>query len=146
MANYVKSFMAKNNDIVDKKARDGIKNFILLMLGAPVVKVELDPQHLDLCVNRTCDMMSESTKAKQWCESKRLMVAQDGSLAHAKLVLGRIRSKFGYYGSIDTKGVTKKSRSIGANSFVPLDGRELLNEGERQYLEWQFKVFGEDDK
>lgn len=137
--------MAKKVQIGDEKVRGSIKDYILLMLGAPVVKVELDQQQLDLCVNRTCDMMSESTKVSQWCDAKKLMVAQDGSLAHAKLILGRIRSKYG--GFPDAKGVnTKRSKSTGANNFVPTDGRELLNEGERQYLEWQFKVFGKKDE
>jgi hypothetical protein len=131
--------MAKKIELSDTKVRDNIKDFVLLMLGAPVVKIELDDRQLALCVDRTCEMMETSSKVAKWSDSLKLMVAQDGALAQAKLILGRVRAK---YGLIDTKGVKSKSKSSSTNSFVPLDGHQLLQEGERQYQTWQLKVFG----
>lgn len=36
-----------------EKVREDIKDYVLLMLGAPVVKIELDAQQLDLAVNQS---------------------------------------------------------------------------------------------
>ncbi len=130
--------MAKKIELSDAKVRDNIKDFVLLMLGAPVVKIELDENQLALCVNRTCEMMETSSRVAKWNDSLRLMVAQDGALAQAKLMLGRVRAKYGYF---DTKGVRSKSKAT-TNNIVPLDGQQLLQEGERQYQAWQQKVFG----
>jgi len=130
--------MAKKIELSDPKVRGNIKDFVLLMLGAPVVKIELDENQVALCVDRTCDMMETSSRVTKWSDSLKLLVAQDGALAQAKLILGRVRAKYGF---IDTKGVKSKSKST-TNSFVPLDGHQLLQEGERQYQSWQLKVFG----
>jgi hypothetical protein len=130
--------MPKLLELTDPKVKDQIKDYIMLMLGAPVVKIELDDNHLALAVNRTCEMMQTSHKTAKWDDSFKLMVAQDGALALAKLMLGRIRSKFGL---IDIKGVKSKSKST-AVSFTPMDGQQLLEEGEKQYQSWQNKVFG----
>jgi hypothetical protein len=128
-------------DITNSQVRENIKDYILIMLGAPVIKLELDSSHLDLCVTRTCDMMNASPRVAKWSDSVKLVVAQDGALAHAKMILGRIRAKYG--GHTDAKGVkTKRSKPASTNTFGPIDGPSLLNEGERQYLSWQQKVFG----
>ena len=42
-----------------EKVREDIKDYVLLMLGAPVVKVELDAQNLDLCVNQALRIFEE---------------------------------------------------------------------------------------
>lgn len=42
-----------------EKVREDIKDYVLLMLGAPVVKVELDTQHLDLAVNQAMKIFEE---------------------------------------------------------------------------------------
>jgi hypothetical protein len=130
--------MNKKLDLNDPKAKEQIQEYILLMLGAPIVRVELDKQQLDLCINRTCDFMGLSSRVSKWEEPLRLLVAQEGALAHAKLILGRIRAK--YSGLLDVKGVKSKSKSTCSNS--PVDGLELLHEGEREYQSWRQRVFG----
>lgn len=42
-----------------EKVREDIKDYVLLMLGAPVVKVELDAQNLDLAVNQAMKVFEE---------------------------------------------------------------------------------------
>lgn len=42
-----------------EKVREDIKDYVLLMLGAPVVKVELDSQGLDLCVDQALKIYEE---------------------------------------------------------------------------------------
>lgn len=42
-----------------EKVREDIKDYVLLMLGAPVVKVELDDQNLDLAVNQALKVFED---------------------------------------------------------------------------------------
>lgn len=42
-----------------EKVREDIKDYVLLMLGAPVVKVELDSQQLDLAVNQALKVFED---------------------------------------------------------------------------------------
>lgn len=42
-----------------EKVREDIKDYVLLMLGAPVVKVELDTQQLDLAVNQALKIFED---------------------------------------------------------------------------------------
>lgn len=42
-----------------EKVREDIKDYVLLMLGAPVVKIELDDQSLDLAVNNTLKIFED---------------------------------------------------------------------------------------
>ncbi len=42
-----------------EKVREDIKDYVLLMLGAPVVKVELDQQNLDLAVDQSMKVFEE---------------------------------------------------------------------------------------
>lgn len=42
-----------------EKVREDIKDYILLMLGAPVVKVELDEQNLDLAINQALKIFED---------------------------------------------------------------------------------------
>ena len=42
-----------------EKIRDDIKDYVLLMLGAPVIKIELDEQQLDLAVDQTLAIFEE---------------------------------------------------------------------------------------
>ena len=130
--------MAKKTELTDSKVQGEIKDFILLMLGAPVVKIELDDSQLDMCVSRVCEMMIDSPRVGKWSEAMKLMVAQDGALAQAKLILGRVRGKYG----LDTKGVNTKSKSATNNIFPRMDGQQLLDEGSYEYQSWQQKVFG----
>lgn len=134
--------MAKRIELNTPDITSKIKNYIIMMLGAPVVKIELDESQLAMCVDRICDLMDSTDRVAKWSDSLKLMVAQDGALSQAKLMLGRIRAKYGF---VDTKGVKTKSKSGTKNpvmQFIPMDGSRLLDEGEREYLAWQKKVFG----
>lgn len=42
-----------------EKVREDIKDYVLLMLGAPVIKVELDDQGLDLCVDQSLKIFED---------------------------------------------------------------------------------------
>lgn len=42
-----------------EKVRENIKDYVLLMLGAPVVKIELDDQQLDLAVDQSLKIFEE---------------------------------------------------------------------------------------
>lgn len=136
--------MAKRNvefDFSDAKLRDDIKDFILKMLGAPMVKIELDDQQLTMCIDRTAEFMASSEKVEAWSSAQKKVVLQDGALAHAKMMLGRVRTKYGALVT-GTKGVKSKPNSpLGANALFPTDGQVLLSEGERQYNDWFSRVF-----
>jgi hypothetical protein len=42
-----------------EKVREDLKDYVLLMLGAPVVKVELDQQQLDLAVDQSMKIFED---------------------------------------------------------------------------------------
>jgi len=42
-----------------EKVREDIKDYVLMMLGAPVVKIEIDEQQLDLAVNQTLKIFED---------------------------------------------------------------------------------------
>src|ERR1019366_1920000 len=58
-------------------------NYVLLMLGAPVVTIELDQQQLDLCFWETFEDFGEDVVGRS--------LFKRGMLARAKIILGRIR-------------------------------------------------------
>lgn len=91
------------------------KEFVLLMLGAPVVSIELDERQLDLCVNEAIDALEAHYPNALLPEGMYTRLAKDGALALAKTMLGRIRSKFSHY--------------PGPCHEICLDGETLLAEG-----------------
>jgi hypothetical protein len=121
--------------------REGIRDFVLKMLGAPLVKLELDDQQVALCIDRTCELMASSKNVEAFSAGRKKMIVQDGALALAKMMLGRARTKFGVQGT-GTKGVKSKPQtSLSASVMFPVDGNTLLAEGERQYEDWKRLVF-----
>lgn len=60
-------------------------------------------------------------KNKDWPEVTQAM--QEGALAHAKIILGRIRSKY--------------TNPPGPNGGIQLDGQQLLQEGLEDYKTWK---------
>lgn len=130
--------MTKQFDFADPAFREEIKVYILTMLGAPVLKIELTDEQVNLCIDRTCKFMAKSNNVSGWDDGKKVLEAQDGALAHAKLMLGRVRDKFGHTGA---KGVKTKPNQPVTNPIFVLDGPVLLDEGERQYENWKSKVF-----
>ncbi len=96
--------------------KENIKDFILLMLGAPVVKIELDKQQLDLIIEQSINLFEMYTNIPFNSENKKMInfIQSEIALPHAKIVLGYIRRKY---------------NSIGGN--VKTDGYSLVKEGHK---------------
>jgi len=95
-----------------------LKDYIMLMLGAPVVEIELDDKQIDLAIEVTEKRLNEQI---DWQEHKETYerLLRYGSLCQSKIILGRIRSKF-----------------VGLDS-TPDDGRTLLREGHDHLGYWE---------
>lgn len=110
-----------------KEEKQQITDYVLLMLGAPVIKIELDPQQLDLVLTETINIVDErlnrvpEDKLRKTC----LRLVQEGALVHAKIVLGRIRSKF--------------QSPPGPGGRIILDGKQLLKEASEDMTCWTEK-------
>ncbi len=79
--------------------KEKTKQYILLVLGAPVVKVELDDQQLDLCFTETVwrfdhISMNEVGVSMILEVDPPAHLIKEASLARAMIVLGRVRSKY----------------------------------------------------
>ena len=123
------------------------KDYVLLMLGAPVVKIELDPMQLDAAVNLSIEMveahMGHALVPLGWYRE----LVRMGALARAKIMLGRIRSKYDELqgpGRVRTKhvkldesgGVPDDYECEGEPLTFRLDGANLLEEGREEYRDW----------
>lgn len=113
-------WIEKNNN----KNLDQIKDYILLMLGAPVVKIELDTQHLIFAIEMTQDLieayetMPENHRTELLPDKMRTELLKQGSLAHAKLILGRIRSTvMASYDNIQSAEIMIKEAIHDLNKF-----------------------------
>lgn len=104
---------------VEKKHAQ-IEDFVLLMLGAPVLKIELDPQQLAFVVEEAeREIAAQETKEGRTVkEAVRNRLLQQGALANAKIILGRIRSKY--------------AKAPGPDGGIQLDGPALVKEGRRE--------------
>lgn len=106
-------------------------DYILLMLGAPVVKIELDKAQLELCFELAKKHLSvpvpDPEKLDETQTKRYELLLREGSLIHAKMILGRIRSKFK-----SVPGPGKKD--------LLLDGPALLTEAHWQLEEWKKAV------
>jgi hypothetical protein len=91
-----------------------VKDYVLLMLGAPVVKIELDEQQIKHCFDTAVHEVMECPVVVPSS-----MVSR-GALAFAKVVLGRVRSKY-----------------VNTNAPSIMDGATLLAEGERDLYNWR---------
>lgn len=100
------------------------KNYVLLMLGAPVVSIELDQSQLDLCVHQALDMVQGHVPNAVMPHACYKNLVNKGALALAKTMLGRIRSKFW----------TKEVLLDAAPDAI--DGQTLLAEGKEEYQEF----------
>lgn len=108
--------------------KTAVKEYIMLMLGAPVVQIELDDKHLTFAVNEALARVTYQAGTQPPGEvaghhqTNCVFLVEEGALAYAKLILGRIRSKF--HGAM-----------IGA--LQPSDGESLLREGENELGMWK---------
>jgi hypothetical protein len=102
----------ENTDTCRDEVRCHCREHILFMLGAPVVQVELTDEQVRHCVNMAEEMVAGNEMVNT-ANFKRFM--RDVSLAYAKVILGRIRSKF--------------EAAPAPNGPVPTDGTRLVEEG-----------------
>ena len=54
---WTRSYFAEDADM--QKVIEQIKDYVLLMLGAPVIQIELDQQQLDACVDLSLQVLEE---------------------------------------------------------------------------------------
>ena len=107
-----------NKSEIDK-LKSSLRDFVLMMLGAPVNTIELNEEQVETCINYGIQALESSIGEKLSedfeldDEGKNLL--QISSLAFAKIALGRIRSKF--------------DSVPGSGSGLKLDGKALLREG-----------------
>jgi hypothetical protein len=76
------------NQWIDKH-RQKIRDYILLMFGAPVVTIELDESQLDHAIDSAHKYMEKHSAVGDEC------LLQDGAYYHAMVMLGHVRGKFG---------------------------------------------------
>jgi hypothetical protein len=105
-----KETQPQNLEAVRSKIREEAKDHILLMLGAPVIKIELDATQIDHAI-RYAEELIDCFGFSGYDHFSFLL--KEGSLAYAKYMLGRIRVKY-----INT-------------APSPDDGFALVNEGRR---------------
>ena len=99
------------------KYKDRAKDHIKFMLGAPVIKVELDETQLDHAVD-----YSESYMDLYGVKNEHLLA--DGAYYHAMIMLGHVRGKYGL------------SPATG-DAIKPID---LVKEGMEWLDHWKDKV------
>lgn len=78
--------------------KEQVKEYVLMMLGAPVVQIELDDQQLDMCYDVTVQEMNDYAvhKGLQSIDALPIIghsVLRDGAVARAKMMLGMIRNQ-----------------------------------------------------
>jgi hypothetical protein len=94
------------------RLREEAKDHILFMLGAPVLKLELDEKQLTHALDHAIAMIDRAGFSD---EEDYSLLLKEGSLAFAKYMLGRIRVKF-----------------LAASQFeCPADGFVLVEEARR---------------
>ena len=116
-----------------------VKNYVLAMLGAPVVQVEIDNDQLALCEECAKEFLDQHIRRVNAEEDPQTyeMALQEGALIYAKMMLGRIRSKY-----INTPGPNCCSGYSGVDSGVGclLDGGVLLAEAREEIDTWKENV------
>lgn len=98
---------------------DQVQEYVLLMLGAPVIKIELTAEQLKFCIRLVVDIIDAHKPNGLLPAPVYIYLVREGALAHAKIILGRIRSK----------------SLPGLN-----DGETLLSEGQEEYHDWLGRV------
>ena len=110
-----------NKTEVDK-LKNELKDFILMMLGAPINTVPLDTEQIDTCINYAFQSLEDSTGEKIsedfQLDDEATNLLQIASLAYAKITLGR------------------KSQQFKEPCVFKLEGKTLLKEGlkEKEYF------------
>lgn len=124
-AKDITSCLIDNSLTFEFPMRDVVNDYVLVMLGAPVVKIELNEQQLDACYDNVKSIFEELIKVKgsSCVASVGPRAFQEMILAKAKVILGMIRRKY-HNGSNDSLNLPS------------LDGQELVNEGTQELHYW----------
>ena len=95
-----------------------IKDYVLMMLGAPIVKIELKDEQLEACVKTSIRWIEDYKKRGQKTptESRIDQLTQEMSLAMAMTMLGHVRGKY--------SGTPRED--------VELDGKYMRKQGWKQ--------------
>ncbi len=119
MVPRLKEMLKPENEFEIPK-KEQVIDYILLMLGAPVVKIELDKKQLDGCYDTTKRLFEDTSKDSPICGEKGILneIFQNIALARATITLGHIRSKYK-----QPDGIT-------------MDGEYLLEEGRENLQYW----------
>lgn len=138
ISEIAKIVLEKEPPIQDSpELRRRIKDYILLMLGAPVVKLEFTEDQLNFCYEHTLNLIHDyHTRVKRFSmtESYRAQsedFLQRGAYAHAMVILGRIRMQ----------------QNVPQDGRTHLPAEDLYNEGKETLAEWKaWLVPGEEEK
>lgn len=114
--------------------KNKITDYVLAMLGAPIIKIELDPQNIENAVDSATNTFTAYAKMSERTLSDEMTrkLIQDGTLAYAKLMLGHIRRKY--------------KNPPGPSGGIQLDGQQLINEAKldikdfEEQLCWAFGI------
>ncbi len=103
--------------------KDKAKDYVLLMLGAPVVKIELDVQQLDAAYESTKIQFESYATAKKLGSINGAIdeAFKDIMLAKAMIMLGHVRNKW----KTSTEAV-----------LAVVDGKDLIEEGQNKIIYW----------
>ncbi len=108
--------------------RKQVKDYVLLMLGAPVIKLEFTEDQLNFCYEHSLMAIREAFSRKKYFNLLDSARAQDtnflceGALAHATIMLARIRMQQGLPPGPDGKF---------------LDPQALYEEGKERLASWR---------
>lgn len=108
-------------ELTEQESKD-LHDYILLMLGSPVVKVELDETQIEFTIQESIkELELRVDPVDEKARRKFLALAKQGAYIRSKHILGRIRSKY------DKSGPTE----------MKLDGKVLLAESKEELKEWK---------
>ncbi len=115
----------RDNTPFEAPDKQQTKDYVLLMLGAPVTKVELDDKQLDAAYDQTNELFTKVAASKGLgvlnMDGYGAEVFKNIVLAKATIMLGHIRRKY---------------HEIPGTIEIELDGDEMAKEGNENLIYW----------
>lgn len=110
-----------------EKLRNRVKDYVKLMLGAPVVKLEFTEDQLDFCYEHSLNIIHDAASMKKrytmtdsyFAQSEDFL--QAGALAHAMIILARIRMH----------------QAMPKDTPAYLEPRDMYEEGVKRLANWK---------
>lgn len=103
--------------------KNKMRDYILMMLGAPVITVELDDAQIDLSIAQAKKYVDCYLAESEEYDGIREDLIQEGALIYAKMILGRIRCKF-----------------QNVENRPGMDGESLIEETRNELPAWRERV------